>query len=103
MKNGKQTIVLHPPSGIAGGDHLAIAATVDTSAHAQLTTPGADRDIEAKPNLYRHTISLSAEVPLAKSLTAQAGAEFRFTQNAGHVRGETAFASIWKAGCRWSL
>jgi len=60
-------------------------------------------DIEEKPNLYRHTISLSAEVPLAKSLTAQAGAEFRFTQNAGHVRGATAFESIWKAGCRWSL
>ena len=38
-----QTIVLHPPSGIAGGDHLAIAATVDTSAHAQLTTPGAGK------------------------------------------------------------
>jgi len=38
-----QTIVLHPPSGIAGGDHLAIAATVDASAHAQLTTPGAGK------------------------------------------------------------
>ena len=38
-----QAIVLHPPSGIAGGDHLAISATVASGAHAQLTTPGAGK------------------------------------------------------------
>lgn len=38
-----QAIVLHPPSGIAGGDHLLISATVGTGAHAQLTTPGAGK------------------------------------------------------------
>jgi len=38
-----QAIVLHPPSGIAGGDHLAIAATVAPGAQAQLTTPGAGK------------------------------------------------------------
>lgn len=38
-----QAIVLHPPSGIAGGDHLAISAGIDTGAHAQLTTPGAGK------------------------------------------------------------
>lgn len=38
-----QAILLHPPSGIAGGDHLAIAATVAGGAHAQLTTPGAGK------------------------------------------------------------
>jgi urease accessory protein len=36
-------IVLHPPSGIAGGDHLAISARVGPAAHAQLTTPGAGK------------------------------------------------------------
>jgi len=38
-----QTIVLHPPSGIAGGDQLRISATVGAAAHAQLTTPGAGK------------------------------------------------------------
>ena len=38
-----QTIVLHPPSGIAGGDHLTIEVDVAAGAHAQLTTPGAGK------------------------------------------------------------
>ncbi|MCK6389332.1 MAG: urease accessory protein UreD, partial [Zoogloea sp.] len=38
-----QAIVLHPPSGIAGGDHLHINASVEAGAHAQLTTPGAGK------------------------------------------------------------
>jgi urease accessory protein len=36
-------IVLHPPAGIAGGDHLSIAAIVGKEAHALLTTPGAGK------------------------------------------------------------
>lgn len=38
-----QAIVLHPPSGIAGGDHLAISASLGSGAQAQLTTPGAGK------------------------------------------------------------
>lgn len=38
-----QAILLHPPSGIAGGDHLNISAVVGAGAHAQLTTPGAGK------------------------------------------------------------
>ena len=38
-----QTILLHPPSGIAGGDQLQIAASIGPQAHAQITTPGAGK------------------------------------------------------------
>ena len=36
-------IVLHPPSGIVGGDELEIDVTVGQGAHALLTTPGAGK------------------------------------------------------------
>lgn len=38
-----QAILLHPPSGIAGGDHLEIFVSFDPGARAQLTTPGAGK------------------------------------------------------------
>ena len=38
-----QAIVLHPPSGIVGGDQLQIGARLGPGAHAQLTTPGAGK------------------------------------------------------------
>lgn len=34
-------IVLHPPGGVAGGDHLHIKTQVHAGAHALITTPGA--------------------------------------------------------------
>jgi urease accessory protein len=36
-------IVVHPPSGLVGGDHLALDATVGEGAAALLTTPGAGK------------------------------------------------------------
>ena len=38
-----QAMVLHPPSGIAGGDELNMKINVGEAAHAQLTTPGAGK------------------------------------------------------------
>lgn len=38
-----QALLLHPPSGIVGGDQLQIGVHVGEGAHAQLTTPGAGK------------------------------------------------------------
>ncbi|NHB56577.1 urease accessory protein UreD [Acinetobacter sp. 194] len=36
-------IIVHPPAGIAGGDHLTFSMQVDSHAHALVTTPGAGK------------------------------------------------------------
>ena len=37
------SILVHPPAGIAGGDHLQVDVSVAAGAHALLTTPGAGK------------------------------------------------------------
>ena len=80
-----QTILLHPPSGIAGGDQLRIAAAVDTGAHAQITTPGAGK-------WYR---SAGAEASQHIDFTVAAGAVLEWLPqesivfNSAHARMET--------------
>ena len=54
-----QAIVLHPPSGIAGGDHLTISTTVETGAHVQFTTPGAGKWYRSGGAEASQAISLS--------------------------------------------
>lgn len=36
-------IIVHPPAGIAGGDHLSFDMSIGASAHALVTTPGAGK------------------------------------------------------------
>jgi urease accessory protein len=51
-----QAILLHPPSGIVGGDVLRIEAVLQAHAHAQLTTPGAGKWYRTQgPAAYQHT------------------------------------------------
>jgi urease accessory protein len=48
-----QHIIVHPPGGIAGGDRLAISATVGLDAWAQITSPGAAKWYRAVGPAYQ--------------------------------------------------
>lgn len=54
-----QTLLLHPPSGIAGGDHLAIDIAVDDNSHAQITTPGAGKWYRSGGAAASQTVTLN--------------------------------------------
>lgn len=51
--------VLHPPSGIAGGDAIDLDFSVEAGAHATLTTPGATRWYKANGNHARQSVRIS--------------------------------------------
>jgi urease accessory protein len=51
-------IVLHPPAGIAGGDHLQIDIELGADAQALLTTPGAGKWYRSAGPLAEQSVSL---------------------------------------------
>jgi len=55
-------VLVHPPSGIVGGDLLDIDIRVDPAAHGLVTTPGATRFYRSagEPAVQRSAISLAA-------------------------------------------
>ncbi len=53
------TILLHPPGGIAGGDNLTIAATLDSRAHTVFATPGATKWYRSASLESRQRIDIS--------------------------------------------
>ena len=53
------TILLHPPGGIAGGDHLTIRAVLDPQAHTVFATPGATKWYRSASLESRQRIDIS--------------------------------------------
>lgn len=56
-----QAIVLHPPSGIAGGDTLDIRIAAGASTHVQITTPGAGKWYRSAGARARQSVTIRAE------------------------------------------
>ena len=50
-KDCAHVYLLHPPAGIVSGDELNIEVCIQDSAHALITTPGANRFYRARTNL----------------------------------------------------
>jgi urease accessory protein len=54
-------VVLHPPGGIAGGDHLQIDVHVEASAQALITTPGATRWYKANGRCAAQHVAIAVD------------------------------------------
>lgn len=52
-------VIIHPPGGVVGGDKLAITASVDAFARAQITTPGAAKWYKANGFTSHQKISIN--------------------------------------------
>jgi Urease accessory protein UreH len=61
-------VLLHPPGGIAGGDTLDIALTLDRGSHALITTPGAAK--------WYRSLGASATQQVRCQLAAHAALEY---------------------------
>jgi urease accessory protein len=81
-------VVVHPPSGLVGGDTLDITVDVAESAHALITTPGATRFYKSlgELSLQHARVNLQANarlewLPLEAIAYAGCQAENRLTMN----------------------
>lgn len=54
-------VIIHPPGGVVGGDQLEISAHIDTSAHAQITTPGAAKWYKANGHTSQQKIRIHVD------------------------------------------
>lgn len=56
-----ETVIVHPPGGLVGGDHLRVNLAVGEGAHAVIGTPGAMRVYASDHRLARQQVEVSLE------------------------------------------
>lgn len=79
-------IVLHPPSGIAGGDELTIDVSVGAGAHALLTTPGAGKWYRSAGAWARQRLNFAVAADAALEWLPQESIVFDTARVAMHSR-----------------
>lgn len=89
-------IIVHPPAGIAGGDHLTFTVAVNQDAHAVVTTPGAGKWYKTNGKTAHQHIDLSVqdhailewlpqETMLFDGAVTQSQTQIRLTQAASFI------------------
>jgi urease accessory protein len=52
-------VIIHPPGGVVGGDHLEISADIGANANTQITTPGASKWYKANGRISQQKIRIN--------------------------------------------
>jgi urease accessory protein len=77
-----QSIIVHPPGGVVGGDELSIEVSAGTNARALITTPGAAKWYKANGSISRQDVKLRVDEHASLEWLPQETIFF----NAAHVR-----------------
>ena len=93
-------LILHPPAGIAGGDHLSIELVVDRRAQARITTPGAAKWYRSNGHEARQDLRVTVADDAVLEWLPQEAIVFDGAQ----VRTETDFSCTETSrACGWDI
>jgi urease accessory protein len=94
------TIVLHPPGGIAGGDRLEISVAAAPHAHALLTTPGAGKWYRSGGRPAQQSLTVRVAREAVVEWLPQETIVFDGADAAMHSRIELAAGGVF---CGWEI
>jgi urease accessory protein len=80
-------VMLHPPAGVAGGDHLVVDVQLGPQTHAVLCTPGATQWYKSKPD---HPASMTVGLTLSEDAKLDWLPQENILFNASHAQLSTA-------------
>jgi len=90
-----QSVVLHPPAGIVGGDRLEVRASIGAGAHAQLLTPGAARWYRSAGTPATQRVVVAVEADARAEWLPQENIVFDGAMAQSELRVELAPGATW--------